>query len=66
MDSEIRQKLVAQVAVSNDVSETLLNSLLELEDEFANIHAWGMRPALRRRIVGLVDDALNASGITDT
>ncbi|MCO4317812.1 hypothetical protein M8997_011525 [Phyllobacterium sp. 21LDTY02-6] len=65
MDHDTRQRLVARVSAANNVSGSLLEKLLDLEEEFSNLHAWGMRPALRRRIASVVDEELRASGISD-
>ena len=56
--------LIREIAENNEVPVELIQQVLELEPEFRNLHAWGARPALRRALAALVDDALS-SGLAD-
>lgn len=47
------------------MSADLIVQLLSLEDEFPNLHAWGVRPELRRRITALVDNAIEELAFED-
>lgn len=58
LDSDQRQKIIAEVASANGVSAHILSNLLALETEFDNLHAWGARPALRRRMAELIDESM--------
>ena len=56
--------LIRQIAEDNAVPVELIRQILELEPKYRNLHAWGARPALRRALDALVDDALS-SGVPD-
>lgn len=64
MKFEEHSDLIRQIAESNEVPVELIWQILELEPEYRNLHAWGARPALRRALDALVDDALS-SGLAD-
>lgn len=64
MKFEEHSDLIRQIAESNEVPVELIWQILELEPEYRNLHAWGARPALRRALAALVDDAL-PSGLAD-
>ena len=61
---EDHSDLIRQIAENNEVPVELIRQILELEPEYRNLHAWGARPALRRALAALVDDALS-SGLAD-
>ena len=52
--------LIREIAENNEVPVELIRQVLELEPEYRNLHAWGARPALRRALAALVDDALSS------
>ena len=64
MKFEEHSDLIRKTAEDNAVPVTLVRQILELEPEYRNLHAWGARPALRRALAALVDDALS-SGVSD-
>ncbi len=64
MKFEEHSGLIRQIAESNEVPVELIWQILELEPEYRNLHAWGARPALRRALAALVNDAL-PSGLAD-
>ena len=64
MKFEEHGDLIRQIAEDNEVPVELIWQILELEPEYRNLHAWGARPALRRALAALVDDALS-SGLAD-
>lgn len=64
MKFEEHGDLIRQIARDNDVPVELIWQILELEPEYRNLHAWGARPALRRALAALVNDAL-PSGLDD-
>ena len=53
-----KSELIAKVAAENDVSAEVIEKLLSLEEEFKNLHAYGVRPRFRSRIGEIVDRAL--------
>lgn len=61
LDSDQKQRIIAEVASANGVGADLLSNLLALEKEFDNLHAWGARPALRRRMAELIDESIPSS-----
>ena len=64
MKFEEHSDLIRQIAENNAVPVELIRQILELEPKYRNLHAWGARPALRRALAALVDDALS-SGLPD-
>lgn len=64
MKFEEHSDLIRQIADSNGVPVDLIRQILELEPNYRNLHAWGVRPALRRALAALVDRAL-PSGVPD-
>ena len=60
MKFEEHSDLIRQIAESNEVPVELIWQILELEPEYRNLHAWGARPALRRALAALVEDALSS------
>jgi len=58
LDNDQKQEIIAEVAGANGVSAEILRELLALEKEFDNLHAWGARPALRRRMAELIDASM--------
>lgn len=64
MKFEDHSDLIRRIAEDNAVPVDLIRKILELEPEFRNLHAWGARPALRRALAALIDDAL-PSGVPD-
>ena len=60
---EEHSDLIRQIAEDNEVPVELIRQVLELEPKYRNLHAWGVRPALRRALATLVDDALS-SGVS--
>ena len=64
MKFEEHSDLIRQIAEDNKVPVELIRQVLELEPKYRNLHAWGVRPALRRALAALVDDAL-PSGVSD-
>ena len=63
MKFEEHSDLIRQIAEDNKVPVELIRQVLELEPKYRNLHAWGVRPALRRTLATLVDDALS-SGVS--
>lgn len=61
---EEHSDLIRQMAENNGVPVDLIRQILELEPNYRNLHAWGVRPALRRALADLVDKALS-SGVPD-
>ena len=61
---EEHSDLIRQIAEKNAVPVELIRQILELEPDYRNLHAWGVRPALRRALAALVDEALS-SGVPD-
>jgi hypothetical protein len=55
------RELIVKVARVNGVAPELVEELLALEPQHANLHAWGARPALRRCLAEIIDNALKAS-----
>ena len=53
-----RVAIVRTVADEKNVDAKLIGDLLALETEFANLHAYGARPRLRRAAEKLIDAAL--------
>jgi len=53
--------LIRSVAERNDVPFDLVKRLLELENEHGNLHGVGGRPALRRAVSAIIDEALAES-----
>ena len=60
MKFEEHSDLIRQIAEDNEVPVELIRQILELEPKYRNLHAWGVRPALRRDLAALVDDALSS------
>lgn len=60
MQFEEHSDLICQIAKSNAVPVELIRQILELEPTYRNLHAWGARPALRRALAALVDEALKS------
>ena len=60
MRFEEHSDLIRQIADANAVPVDLIRQILELEPNYRNLHAWGARPALRRALAALVDDALSS------
>ena len=54
---EEHSDLICQIAKDNSVPVELIRQILELEPTYRNLHAWGARPALRRALAALVDEA---------
>ena len=54
---EEHSDLIRQIAKDNSVPVELIRRILELEPTYRNLHAWGARPALRRALAALVDEA---------
>ena len=61
---EDHSDLIRRIAENNQVPVDLIRDIVELEPKFRNLHAWGARPALRRALDALIDDAL-PSGAPD-
>jgi DNA sulfur modification protein DndC len=57
--------LVEEVAARNEVPTEVLDSLLGLEEEFQNLHAWGARPNLKNRISEIVNRAIKQAGVAE-
>jgi hypothetical protein len=55
---EDRGEIIAAVAEQTGVDPDLIVSLLALEPNHRNLHAWGARPSLRRDIDRLIEVAL--------
>jgi DNA sulfur modification protein DndC len=51
------EQMIEDVAVENGINSEVLSGLLALEEEFPDLHAWGMRPQLRRRIEDILSTA---------
>ena len=62
MQFEEHSDLIRQIAENNGVPVELIRRILELEPNYRNLHAWGARPALRRKLAALVDEALPSEG----
>ena len=60
---EEHSDLIRRIAEENEVPVELIRQILELEPKYRNLHAWGARPALRRALATLVDEAL-PSGVS--
>ena len=58
MQFEEHSDLIRQIAENNGVPVELIRQILELEPKYRNLHAWGARPALRRDLAALLDEAL--------
>ena len=54
---EEHSDLICQIAKEHSVPVELIRQILELEPMYRNLHAWGARPALRRALAALVDEA---------
>ena len=59
-----QRELIAAVARKNDVSTEVITKLLELEEEFRNLHVYGVRPRFRSRIGEIVNSAADREGKT--
>ena len=57
---EEHSDLIRQIADNNAVPVDLIRQILKLEPNYRNLHAWGVRPALRRALAALVDEALSS------
>lgn len=60
-----QDQLIRALALKNGVSADLVVRLLALEEEFPNLHAWGVRPELRRRMTALVDSEIESRAFED-
>ena len=61
MQFEEHSDLICQIAKSNSVPVDLIRQILALEPTYRNLHAWGARPALRRTLAALVDEAFESA-----
>lgn len=55
--SNEEQRLIADVAAELELNEDVIISLLELEQEFPDIYAWGARANLKRRVARILEQA---------
>jgi DNA sulfur modification protein DndC len=58
---ERHRELVEEIAARNEVPAEVLDSLLGLENEFQNLHAWGAKANLKSRISEIVERAIKQS-----
>lgn len=49
------REAIGAVCEANGVSVELVESLLQLEERFRNIHSWGVRPRLRSAIKEILE-----------
>lgn len=61
-----QKELIRELSLKNGVSADLIERLLALEDAFPNLHAWGVRPELRRRMTALVDAEIEKLAFDDS
>jgi hypothetical protein len=60
---EAHRDLIEAIAARYEVPSEVIESLLGLEDEFRNLHAWGARPSFRARVNEIVDKWLRQARI---
>lgn len=53
-----KRDLIEMVAAKHEISAEVIESLLDLENDFRNLHAYGARPQFRSRIEEIIDAAL--------
>jgi len=58
-------ELLERVAAAQEVDLQVLESMLDLGTEFRNLHSYGARPALRRRLTAIVDGAIRTTRAGD-
>ena len=58
--------LIAAVAAKNEVSTDVIEKLINLEEDFQNLHAYGTRSNLRSRINDIVEVALQQARVADS
>jgi len=49
------REAIHEVCEANGVSVELVESLLQLEERYRNIHSWGVRPRLRSAIKDILE-----------
>lgn len=65
MRFEEHSQLICQIAESHSVPAELVRRILELEPTHRNLHAWGARPALRRALAALVNEAFESENLDE-
>lgn len=63
---EDQMELLAEIAGNNEINEEVLLQLLCLEEDFPDLHAWGVRSNLNRRVSGILVQAANQADLANS
>ncbi len=58
-------ELISKIAADHEIKGDVIVQLLELEEEFPDVHAWGARANLKRKIAQTLEQAANQANPTD-
>ena len=58
-------ELISKISADHEVNDDVIIRLLQLEDEFPDVHAWGARTNLKRRIALTLEKAAKQAELAD-
>ena len=63
--SQNELELISRIAADHEVNDDVIVKLLQLEDEFPDVHAWGARANLKRQIAHTLEQAAKQAELAD-
>jgi len=62
---ESERTLLKDLAAQHELNEDLVTKILNLEPDFPNIDAWGVKPDLRKRLGEIIESTVRAEGAVE-